>query len=183
MNKLKIRPDILTTSGFYFNFLEPENSRIEVFDIANALSRICRFNGQLLPNVPLYSVAQHSLHVSDLVPNEHKLVALMHDAAEAYIGDITKPLKQLLPDYKVIEKRVHKAIFERFGLDPELPDCVKHADMVALATEQRDFMHAHDDEWQCLAGVHPSPDVLIPLDFEQVRASFIRRFVDLWDYR
>lgn len=81
---------ILTQSGQQFDLLRPTASMIKPVDIAHALSRLCRFNGHTRAH---YSVAQHSLIVASLVPVEHQLVALLHDAPEAYIGDMTRPLK------------------------------------------------------------------------------------------
>lgn len=174
---MDIRPDILTRRGHYFNFINPDESVIAIEDIATALSNICRFNGH---TNTFYSVAQHSIFVSQLVPEEHALVALMHDAAEAYVGDVTRPLKNLLPEYKVIEDRVHTAIFKNFGLDPVLPPCVKKADLIMLATEQKNLMAEHDDEWALLKGIEPLNTVIVAMSPEKAAQRFVKRFYELW---
>jgi 5'-deoxynucleotidase YfbR-like HD superfamily hydrolase len=171
-----IRPDILIQSGNYFNFVEPEKNVYTIEDIAHALSNICRFGGH---SARFYSVAQHSVYVAWIVAETRPdlaLHALLHDATEAFLGDITKPLKQLLPDYMKLESRTERAIFERFGLPPELPAEVKHADMVMLATEQRDLMPAHDDVWERIIGIEPLRDKLFPWANQTSKGAFLREF-------
>lgn len=143
-----VGPTILLHSGEYFDFASPETCKIEVETIAHALSNICRFTGH---TGRFYSVAEHCVHASHLVPPEDALAALMHDAAEAVLGDVSRPLKSLLPDYRAIERRVERAIFARFGLPDELPTSVKVADRRMLGIEQRVCMNNFDD-WP---GVEP----------------------------
>lgn len=170
-------PTILTfTGGFYFDLENPDPERILINDIAQGLSNTCRFAGQCRE---FYSVAQHSVHVSELVPRWDALAALLHDAQEAYIHDITRPLKQLLPDYRDIEKVLERTIAERFDLCWPLPPSVKDADLVMLATEQRDLMPPHADTWYCLRGIVPRHDPIIPWTPHQARYQFLRRFYEL----
>lgn len=120
---------IQTLSGKHFNYLDIQQDDIVIEDIATALSHICRFAGHL---PEFYSVGQHSVLTSHLVPQEFALEALLHDAAEAYLQDIPSPLKRLLPDYQVIEARVDAAIRQKFGLPTEQHPTVKYADLVML---------------------------------------------------
>lgn len=167
------RPDILTASGNYFNFINTTGNAVLVTDIAHALSHVCRFAGH---TKEFYSVAQHSVLASHIVPEEDALAALFHDAAEAYIGDVARPLKQLLPDYKEIEARIERDIFAKLGLPDVLPPSVKQADLILLATEQRDLMPPHSDEWALIAGVEMLPDPICPWTPWTARTMFIERF-------
>ncbi len=174
----EIIPSIQARSGRYINFVAPDPNAFCIRDIAHALSHTCRFGGHTRD---FYSVAQHSVLVSHLVPECDQFAALMHDAAEAYVGDVPSPLKQLLPEYKVIEKRIEACLFERFGLFDGMPVSVKKADLIMLATEQRDLMHAKndDEEWGIIADVRVAPFRIKPQSPEQARRSFLDRFHQL----
>jgi hypothetical protein len=173
-------PSILTSGGTYFHFLDTERSAIDIETIAHALAHICRFTGH---TATFYSVAQHSVLVSRLVPPEHALTGLLHDAAEAYLGDVAAPLKMLLPDYKAIEATVEAAVLGRFGLPATLPPNVKQADRLALAIEQRALMPMHGDVWDC--ELHPDYDrfkaqmVIFPAPPVVARKLFMARFWEL----
>jgi uncharacterized protein len=172
-----VPPEILTISGRYFNYVTPETSVFTIEDIAYGLSHVCRFAGHCKE---FYSVAQHSVLVSRIVPAHLALAGLMHDAAEAFMGDVASPLKQLIPQYKDIERRVERAIFERFHIAFPLPGEVKNADLIALATEQRDLMTAHDQNvWVLTRGLAPLDETIIPLDAPAARRAFLARFREL----
>lgn len=168
-----VSPTILTYSGRYFPLTAPIARDIHIVDIAHALANVCRFAGHTRE---FYSVAQHSVLVSHLVPPADALAALLHDASEAYVGDVTRPLKPLLDGYAAIEVRIMQAVLRAFGLPTEIPASVKHADLVALATEQRDLMPKHDDEWAVLAGIEPHPATIHPQSPLAAEAAFLWRF-------
>lgn len=167
------RASIATASGGYFSFVEPIGGGFTLFDIAHALSNLCRFTGH---TIPFYSVAQHSVLLSHIVPPEDAFAGLMHDAAEAFIGDVAKPLKELLPDYWRIEALVEQFVRERFGLPFELPASVKLADKVMLVTERRDLMEHSVGHWRESEGVEPLPDAIVPLAPTAARQLFLDRF-------
>lgn len=135
---------IQTFSGKKFDLLNPTPAMVDPVDIAHALSMICRFTGH---TIGFYSVAEHSLRVAQLVPHMDVKQALLHDATEAYIQDISSPLKQLLPDYKAIERRIHRAICDRFDLCYALPESVKRADLLMLRREREDLMGRPPEPW------------------------------------
>jgi len=168
-------PRVRLLSGNYFDFSCPEQSTFTITDIATALSRIPRFNGQTPRH---YSVAQHSVHVSRIVPKEHALAGLMHDASEAFMGDLAAPLKSLLPDYCDLEHRVQRAIFDRFNIAWPMPDSIKRADLVMLRTEQRDVLDS-DDIWAPTQSVQPLAWRLPEWGQTHALMKFVQRFKEL----
>lgn len=178
MTKSLAPPRILTANGTYFDFNAPEKFDFDINVIAHALSNMCRFTGQVRE---FYSVAQHSVIVSCIVKPEHALVALMHDMAESVLGDVSSPLKSLLPDYKGIEARVEKAMADYFGLPFPFPPEVKAADMVALATEKRDLMNAPEvpEVWNMIENVQPLVGQIIPVAPIDARRMFLQRWKEL----
>lgn len=169
-------PTILTSRGQYFDFSAPERSVFGVAEIAHALAHICRFTGHCSQ---FYSVAQHAVLASYVVQPEHAYAALHHDDAEAFIGDVAKPLKLLLPDYQAIEARVEAAVLERMGILLPLHPSIKWADKVMLATEQRDLMPKIEEPWACLQGVEPLDFQIKPWTPELAENAFLRRHREL----
>lgn len=180
---------ILLNSGGRFDYLQPEKSIFTIHDIAQGLSRINRFLGQTL--TPL-SVAQHSVNVSYLVPADQALAALLHDAAEAFVGDVATPLKQVLgAAWKSLENNVEAEVFKRLGVNPHTPE-IKLADLIMLATERRCLFPADDGTpWGCLEGIEPlDMSSGVPyawkyyriggrVDPEEVRRTFLARYFEL----
>ncbi len=174
--KATIAPNILTADGEYFDFFDVTNNRFDINTIAHALSNICRFTGH---SRHFYSVAQHCVLVSYIVPEKFALHGLLHDAAEAFIGDVSSPLKKLLPQYKVIEMRIEANLFARFDLPLTVPAQVKHADLVALRTEQRDLMRIEGGDWPSLDGIEPLAATIFPLFPGAAKTLFLNRFWEL----
>jgi len=167
-----MKPEIQTYSGGVLNFDFPEEHQFSIYDIAHALSNICRFTGH---TSSFYSVAQHSVLVSMIVPPSVALKGLLHDAAEAYLGDVASPLKAALPDYKAIEVRVERALLMSFGLNPAADPLIKHADHRALVTEARDLMRRPI----VMPGVTPVAYHITPLQPAEAEMVFLDRFNEL----
>lgn len=137
--------EIETTGGQAINLLEPDPDTIDLEDIAQSLSRLCRFNGHT--RIP-YTVAEHSIMVGYLMLYLHPrnreafLWGLLHDAAEAFIGDIPRPVKRLFSGVREMESRLMKAICKKFGLDYPCPwrESLKQCDNRALLWEAQAFM-------------------------------------------
>lgn len=149
-----------TMSGRFVNLMEPDPETIDVDDLVHSLSLTCRFGGQCRR---FYSVAEHSLLVHDLVVHEGgdenlRLGALLHDAAEAYLGDVPTPLKLALryaggdeDAYAILTRRMEDAIATRFDINPSIPrhPMIKYADLWALRIEAAHLMASRGEGWGC----------------------------------
>lgn len=130
-----------TASGRIINLLNPTAEEINLYDIAKGLSNICRFGGQCQR---FHSVAKHTLLVWYLAPKHLKQVALLHDASEAYLGDVIKPLKVLIADqYNPFEDLFTEIIFKKYHVNKLLLPDLKPYDMAALSHEHR-YIHEGD---------------------------------------
>lgn len=143
----------VTRSGNKFFPLDPKPDEIRIEDIAFALSNICRFGG----HVEFYSVAEHCCHVSDACPPSLRLAGLIHDATEAFIGDMVRPLKHQMPSYQSLEQELWKRIAAKFGIAEDLTR-IKFFDNRALLAERNHLMepgkNTRDWYWDH-AGVTP----------------------------
>ncbi len=155
---------------------DPCPDEVEIADIAHALSNICRFGGHTRE---FYSVAQHSVFVSNLldsVANQRR--GLMHDATEAYIGDIVRPIKQDWPEYQAVEARLWHAVCERFGLREEHLPGDKWADNTALVTEARDLFDI-PPEWIKNYAERPLEFRVTPWPPQDAERLFLARWEEL----
>lgn len=172
-----MRPSIQLASGRFFDFTSFDVKQIEIEDIAHALSQLCRFTGHCKK---FYSVAQHSVLVSHLVPAQYALAGLLHDATEAYINDLSRPLKIIVPAYGEFEHtRLWPTIAARFDLPDVLPQCIKEADNIALVTEKRDLMPkpvGATDEWAWAEEIPRMPQKIKPVMPAGAKRMFLARY-------
>jgi hypothetical protein len=169
-------PWIQTYTGRRFTPTNPVVDAIVVEDIAHPLSMQCRFSGHVKS---FYSVAQHSVLVSYICDTADALWGLLHDASEAYLVDIPRPIKQSgkFDNYLEFEKTMQKAICERFGLPEEMPKSVKMADDALLMTEARDLMSPLHPGWTSVG--KPLPFVIYSMTQSEAKRAFIDRFIEL----
>lgn len=165
------------SSGKIVDVLRPRAEDVDFNDIANGLARVQRFGGQI--NAEHYSVAEHSVLVSRLCSPRNALLGLMHDASEAYIGDVVTPLKRQIPDYRAVEDRWMLSIGIALGVGSalvHLPIDVKVADARALQTERRDlYTPPRRDE----SGIEPASWEVKGLRPRAAEKLFRKRFHDL----
>jgi hypothetical protein len=176
MNYLQLSPDprwIQTFTGRAFCPLSPQSRDVCIEDIAHALSMKCRFTGHCRE---FYSVAQHSYFVSTVVPELDALWGLMHDAAEAYLPDVARPIKNAIAGFRDIEYDVLQTITQRFGLSWPMPMPVRDADMVMLATEQRDLMSKPPYLWTSIEGIKPLESKITAWEPRKAEEMFLHRF-------
>ena len=148
---------ITTHSGQKFSLIDPQPEDVHIKDVAHHLGRICRFNGAVHT---FYSVAQHSVFVSSLVEDQIKFTALLHDAGEAYYGDMSSPFKMAMQElvgsrWDVILDRIDRVIKVSFNL--KFTDCseIRLSDRIAMATEIRDLTYWNLEN---MALTLPTPD-------------------------
>jgi len=128
---------IRTFTGKYFDYTVMDPDTIDIRDIAHALSNMPRFSGH---TPQFYSVAQHCVRAAIYAPDEVKLEALLHDATEAYLLDVAKPLKALLPDYQKLELQLFYVINKKFGLIEPAHPSIKKIDAELLEDEFRNVV-------------------------------------------
>ena len=133
-------PWIQTHSGQVVNLADLTSDVICIEDIAHSLSHICRYTGHSRVH---YSVAEHCYWASEVALRSQPkfaLYALLHDAHEAYVGDVSAPLKSLLPDYRKLEDRIQTQVLSRFGLNLPVPPEVKAMDHTMMCTERQQLL-------------------------------------------
>lgn len=165
-----------TASGRRFWPLDPRADEIDIGDIAHALSNQCRFAGHCHE---FYSVAQHSVLVARWLEEHappYALHGLLHDAAEAYLVDLPRPVKRQpeMEPYRNAEHAIERVIAERFGLVWPWPEIVKRADDVLLATEARDLMARPVNAWAPMPA--PWGNRIEPWIPTMARAKFLASF-------
>lgn len=132
---------IRTFTGLDIDILNPTPEMINIEDIAHSLACTPRFGGHL-PEP--YSVAQHSISCMRLVPDEFKLEALLHDASEAYLGDMPRPIKIMMPDYQRMEKKLQSVISDKYKVSFPMSEEVKKVDNEMLILEWKVLMLRED---------------------------------------
>lgn len=173
---------IETYSGEFLHFDNPNPDAIDILDIAHALSNVCRYAGH---TSMFYSVAEHSCIVADLLYQDHgnkelALMGLLHDAAEAYLGDVTRPLKLLLPNYPPLEKKIMDVVLKKFGsgaLTPTAARAIKQVDNQVLLTEGDRIMMKGPSAWSWVPDVKERSD--IPIRYwvpALAKKEFLHRF-------
>jgi uncharacterized protein len=136
-----------TYTGRAFYPMDPRVEDIDPVDIAHALSMLCRYGGHVQT---YFSVAEHCVLMSYAVSPENALWALLHDATEAYVGDMIRPLKQAMPAYRAAEDYLMRVICQRFGLDDVCPDEVQLADNRILRDERDALMSTPPLPWAAI---------------------------------
>ena len=162
---------LATSSG---RLVDPEALQVSdlcIEDIAHSLSLQCRFGGH---TSEFYSVAQHCVEVSNRVPPKHALWGLLHDASEAYLIDLPRPVKRLFPKYKTYEQNVLRLVAKRFGLKVNIPKAVKEVDEQMVVWEASKLLKV-----PMKSKLNPLKEPLVPQSPWQAERSFLKRFEEL----
>lgn len=178
---------IVTYTGRVVEPLNPDPETISIVDIAHSLSNQCRFTGH---TSSFYSVAEHSVRMVSMVPDRDKLWALLHDATEAYLADLARPIKRavgsLAEAYSEAEQRLMDAIAIKFSLEWDfyaMPDTVKKADNEILRLEMQELMPAictQDVEMRDIVVDQPE-EAFEPWTPKNAKTMFLITFSELTD--
>lgn len=159
-------------SGRYFNLLDPHPDQFTLTDIAGALAKLCRYGGQINQ---FYSVAEHCVWCARVArydgrSNDIVKAVFLHDAAEAFCGDVIRPLKLLLSEYKIVEKRVESAIAQKYGVDfAAAAEYIDEIDLSMMILE-KNTLFSHDDvPW--VGEERARPLGIIPMGFQPPQAE------------
>ncbi len=181
MNKQKTIPAFLSTmsgTGKY-HFLDPSPDEIDINTIATGLSNVCRYGGKVKAGF-FYSVAEHSVVLAKKVLEEtgcteKALSALLHDASEAYLGDVARPLKQFLPEYTAIEEKAERVIREKFNIKP-MCEYGKYLDY-NVVRDEADILFSKLPDW---ASLYEEVGVVIYCwEPKKARTEFLKMFTQL----
>jgi hypothetical protein len=183
-------PWIITAAGRRFDLLCPSLEQVDLQTIAAATAKLCRWTGHISQ---FYSVASHSVAVARICAIDAKPYALLHDSAEAYLGDVSTPLKHAmralspaaLAAYDQITEVVERAIHLAFGLQWPVPSEIhaeiKRADLVMLATEYRDLIPGGSPALDVPATLPPPDEAFLFPDYDWQGA--MHHFLDIaWQY-
>ena len=180
-------PRIKTFTGIAFDILNPTPDMISIRDIAHAGSQLCRWTGHTKFH---YSIAQHELLGSYLVPEENALEFLLHDAAESYVNDMSRPLKHMSDcgtHYRPIEDHIQSLIREQFGLPQNQSAIIHEVDNMMLEAERQQLMNGgvelNDLETVCINTRAAAKVEIIKMVPEVVEYSFLERFKKLTNRR
>lgn len=163
-----------------------DNADLDPWVIARALSKLARFTGH---TSEFYSVAEHSVKVSHLAPREHRFEALLHDAAEVLINDLSKPVKMFIGgSYGELEEKADAEVRKSFSLPPVITPEVKKADVMMTVIEGFHLMPSKGLHWEYYDSVRPQAmheaqlnRYLEPHNWDPDRAAdeFMTRFIQL----
>lgn len=162
-----------TATGKLVFPLDLDVEDVDIEDIAHALSNLCRYGGHCRK---FYSVAQHSVEVSNHCLKRDAFAGLLHDASEAYLVDLPRPVKVFMSDYRIAEERVQRTIAEKYGINWPFPPSIHEADTRMLVTEMRDLMSHYINEAKI---AKPYKENIIPMTPSQAKKAFMNRYQEL----
>lgn len=179
MEPALLKPDgnfIATYSGAHFNLDTLDVGNIPLEDIAHALSMNCRYNGHIKN---FYSVAEHCVAVSYLVPKEDALWGLMHDATEAFVPDIPRPFKPYIGGFQEVENRIMSSIILWYDLEDKEPESVRYIDH-NIVREESLLLFVQPPGW--VNAYHPLPKARKYINGEspaRAKQMWLERFKEL----